>query len=115
MQDWGEKMEFCPKCGNLMLPKKTKKGPVLECRKCGSIIEGIKAEDYKLVREVEQKKMEPAVIEGEQINLPTARVTCPKCGWSMAYWWLRQTRAGDEPTTRFYRCTKCTHIWREYA
>jgi len=98
-----------------MLPKKTKKGPVLECRKCGSIIEGIKAEDYKLVREVEQKKMEPAVIEGEQINLPTARVTCPKCGWSMAYWWLRQTRAGDEPTTRFYRCTKCTHIWREYA
>jgi len=26
-----------------------------------------------------------------------------------------QTRAADEPPTRFYRCTKCGHTWREYA
>jgi len=110
-----KKMEFCPKCGNLMLPKKTKKGPVLECGKCGCIIEGIKAEEYKLVREVEQKKMEPAVIEGEQINLPTTRVTCPGCGNDRAYWWIRQTRGADEPSTRFYRCVECGHVWREYA
>lgn len=98
-----------------MLPKKTKKGLVLECGKCGSIIEGIKAEDYKLVREVEQKKMEPAVIEGKQINLPTARVTCPSCGNDKAYWWMLQTRGADEPSTRFYRCVECGHVWREYA
>ncbi|MEM4865380.1 MAG: hypothetical protein QXY09_02690 [Acidilobaceae archaeon] len=26
-----------------------------------------------------------------------------------------QTRAADEPPTRFYRCTKCGYTWREYA
>ena len=42
-------------------------------------------------------------------------VFCPKCNAQGAYWHLRQTRAADEATTRFYRCTKCKHTWREYA
>ncbi|MCJ2562923.1 MAG: transcription factor S, partial [Candidatus Thermoplasmatota archaeon] len=29
-------------------------------------------------------------------------------------WQLRQTRAADEPETRIYRCTKCSHTWREF-
>ncbi|PJB94591.1 transcription factor S, partial [Candidatus Pacearchaeota archaeon CG_4_9_14_0_8_um_filter_35_24] len=24
------------------------------------------------------------------------------------------TRAADESETKFYRCTKCDHTWREY-
>ncbi|MEM0290915.1 MAG: transcription factor S, partial [Thermoplasmata archaeon] len=31
-----------------------------------------------------------------------------------AYWMLKQTRAADEPETRFYICTKCGYRWREY-
>jgi DNA-directed RNA polymerase subunit M len=27
---------------------------------------------------------------------------------------MRQTRAADEPTTRIYRCAKCSNTWREY-
>ncbi|MCD6114052.1 MAG: transcription factor S, partial [Thermoprotei archaeon] len=39
---------------------------------------------------------------------------CPKCGNREAYVWMMQTRAADEPPTRFYRCTKCGYTWREY-
>ncbi|MBI2108536.1 transcription factor S, partial [Candidatus Woesearchaeota archaeon] len=31
-----------------------------------------------------------------------------------AYFWLVQTRAGDEPETKFLRCEKCSHTWRDY-
>jgi DNA-directed RNA polymerase subunit M len=33
----------------------------------------------------------------------------------MAYFWTQQTRGADEPETRFFKCTKCSHTWREYA
>ncbi|MEK6946569.1 MAG: transcription factor S, partial [Nanoarchaeota archaeon] len=31
-----------------------------------------------------------------------------------AYFWLVQTRAGDEPETKFLKCEKCGHTWRDY-
>lgn len=42
-------------------------------------------------------------------------VVCPKCSHDEAFFWMLQTRAADEPPTRFYRCAKCGHTWREYA
>jgi len=98
-----------------MLPQKGEKGLILVCGKCGNVVEEIEADEYKLVKDVEAKISEPGVIEDKQINLPTARVRCPKCENNKAYWWIRQTRAGDEPSTRFYRCIACGHVWREYA
>jgi len=41
-------------------------------------------------------------------------VICPKCGHQGAHWMLQQTRAADEPETRFYICPKCGYRWREY-
>lgn len=37
---------------------------------------------------------------------------CPECGNIQAYWWIVQTDSGDEPSTQFFRCTKCNHTWR---
>jgi DNA-directed RNA polymerase subunit M len=45
---------------------------------------------------------------------PVAQVECPKCGNISAETWSLQTRSADEPTTIFFRCTKCAHTWREY-
>ncbi len=45
----------------------------------------------------------------------TTKINCPKCDHDEAVWWMLQTRSADEPTTQFYRCTKCNHTWRDYA
>ncbi len=114
MQDLGERMEFCPKCGSLMIPKKEGKKLILVCRNCGYIMEEAEVKGYRLRRRPKHKE-EPPVVEEELVKLPTTRVTCPSCGHNKAYWWMRQTRGADEPSTRFYRCVECGHVWREYS
>ena len=37
---------------------------------------------------------------------------CSKCGNHQARWWIVQTDSADEPSTQFFRCTKCNHTWR---
>ncbi|RLG87398.1 MAG: transcription factor S, partial [Thermoprotei archaeon] len=41
-------------------------------------------------------------------------VRCPRCGYDEVYYWEVQTRAADEPTTRFFKCARCGYVWREY-
>jgi DNA-directed RNA polymerase subunit M len=117
-------MEFCPKCGSRLEPRKGKTGKaaslVLTCSKC----------DYK--KHTPGKKVEPivakviqhkpqqlvAVIGREEQKLrtlPTVRIECPKCGNNSAYVWQVQTRGSDESSTQFLRCTKCSYTFREYS
>ncbi len=42
-------------------------------------------------------------------------IDCPKCGKKKVISWMEQTRASDEPPTRFYKCINCNHTWREYS
>ena len=53
--------------------------------------------------------------EFSQDDYVTIKIDCEKCGHTEAVWWMLQTRSADEPTTQFYRCTKCNHTWRNYA
>jgi DNA-directed RNA polymerase subunit M len=109
-------MQFCPKCGALMLPKKEKGGVTMVCSSCGHMEKGERLEGYSIVRKAGRSEEEVTVVEEKvEPTLPTTRVRCPSCGHDLAYWWLRQTRAGDEPSTRFYRCVRCGKVWREYA
>jgi DNA-directed RNA polymerase subunit M len=56
-----------------------------------------------------------AIIKEKETNvMPTVAETCPKCGNKEAYFWTSQTRAADEAETKFFRCIKCKHTWREY-
>ena len=103
-------MEFCPKCGAMMLPN----GDKFQC-KCG-YTKSLTEEDvnqYAVNEKVDAQ--ENVIMKGEDIKtLPTTKVTCPKCGNEKASWWLQQTRSADEAETRFLRCLKCKHTWREY-
>jgi DNA-directed RNA polymerase subunit M len=96
------------------------KQPKLVCEKCGysSAVQAVaKTEGRKKV----EKEKPPASIKvlGDEADaiepLPTTSIECPKCGHDTAVWWMLQTRGGDEPTTQFYRCVKCSHTWRHYA
>ncbi|MEW6221751.1 MAG: transcription factor S [Candidatus Hadarchaeota archaeon] len=108
-------MQFCKKCGSLMLPKKIDGDVFLTCTSCGHSVKAEGSEEYKMVKKSEDKEEVTVVEEKSGPALPTTRAHCPKCGHGTAYWWMRQTRAGDEPATRFYRCVKCAHTWREYT
>ncbi|HLC74321.1 MAG TPA: transcription factor S [Candidatus Nanoarchaeia archaeon] len=99
---------FCPKCKSLLRPKIDRGKKVMGCS-CGYSSEtasstitekGAKQKEIQVVEEVETK--------------PIVDAACKKCGHNKAYFWSIQTRASDEPETRFFKCTKCKVTWREY-
>ena len=107
-------MKFCPKC-DLRL-KKSSGSSTLSCPKC-DYTEGQKSEIQHKVSQ-EESKSDFLVLGEEQESeslLPTIKIDCEKCGNKEAVWWMLQTRSADEPTTQFFRCTKCDFTWRNYA
>lgn len=102
---------FCPKCGAILVPKKENNKRVLHCS-CGFTNRDIK--EVKITEQVNPEK-EIVVVEREDYeSLPKTKTECPKCGNKEAYFWTVQTRASDEPETKFLRCSKCKHTWRDY-
>jgi DNA-directed RNA polymerase subunit M len=105
-------MMFCPKCGSILMPKKEGSKKVLACS-CGYKSRDIKGATIK-EEKIEQKKEDVVISKGELQTLPKMDAECPKCGNKKAYFWLVQTRAADEPETKFLKCEKCGHTWRDY-
>ena len=68
-------------------------------------------------KETKEELSKLNIVEGDEgkETLSTIKIDCEKCGNNEAVWWMLQTRSADEPTTQFYRCTKCRHTWRNYA
>lgn len=108
-------MEFCEKCGDLMIPQKKGKNTYLVCRKCERR-KLAKKREYNLVVSSKAEKKGVVVVEKKHRVevLPTTMAQCPKCEFNQAYWWMQQTRAADEPPTRFFKCARCNHVWRAY-
>jgi DNA-directed RNA polymerase subunit M len=103
-------MMFCPKCGSILKPLKEGARVMWVCS-CG-----YRTADGKIeISEKMKKQKEIEVVEEKAERLPVTEELCPKCGNDKAYFWSKQTRAADEPETRFYRCVKCGHTWREYS
>ena len=106
------KIEFCKKCGSIMVPEKKKTSIYLKCRKCG--YQTSKAPKELRISEEQKHVKGVVVIENDITLLPITDQDCEKCGNRKAYYWLQQTRSADEPPTQFFRCDKCNHVWREY-
>ena len=103
---------FCQKCGSVLLPKKEGSKKVLVCS-CG--YKSSNVEQTKITETITKKGKEVEVIEKEDYEtLPKTDAKCEKCGHKEAYFWTVQTRAGDEPETKFLKCEKCKNIWRDY-
>jgi DNA-directed RNA polymerase subunit M len=111
-------MEFCDKCGAMMVPATQEDGTkVLKCRECGKIREtGRVRKNFTVTHNLKKTPRDKiVVVDDDSSPMPTMKATCEKCGNGEAYYWTLQTRRGDEGATEFYRCTKCKHTWRYYG
>jgi len=87
------------------------------CSRCGYKIEEANKLTIESIEGTHKPYKQPSIIEVSDEtagSLSKTKVTCPKCGGSEAFWWMQQTRAADEASTRFFKCVRCEHVWREY-
>lgn len=104
-------VEFC-ECGGMMYPQ----GDRVVCRKCGKSKPKTGKPSVVVSSPGIAKKEIPVVdLQKQKDKIATIDEKCPKCGGREAMWQMIQTRGTDEPATRFFRCLKCGHTWREYA
>ncbi|MCX8159249.1 MAG: transcription factor S [Candidatus Pacearchaeota archaeon] len=101
-------MEFCEKCGGIIIVQEKKAA----CTKCKAKLK--KIPKIELSEKVEKKESIPVIKEGSETIEPIITMDCPKCENKKAYFWTLQTRATDEAETKFYKCTKCGYTWRKY-
>ena len=101
-------MQFCPKCGAILILKTKNYG----CPRCSYFTK--EKIDLKSSEKTEGKKEIAVVKEKDSEINPIVEEECPKCGNKKAYFWTMQTRTSDEAETKFYKCTKCGHTYRDY-
>jgi transcription factor S len=102
---------FCPKCGSVLFPKKEKGKKVFRCS-CGYTNKNMITPQ---VKEEVTPQDKIAIVDKEIEPLPLTEAECPRCGNKKAYFWTLQTRSSDEPETKFLKCEKCRHTWRDYS
>jgi DNA-directed RNA polymerase subunit M len=116
-------MEFCPKCGCRLEPKRTV-GNAFElcCSKCNFTKQPVDKKTEARTGAVITPKLKPKPFmtiiseeESKMQTMQTIKMKCDKCDNNMVYVWQVQTRGGDEASTQFMRCTKCGHTFREYT
>jgi transcription factor S len=102
-------MEFCPKCGGMIMASGDK-APL--CAKCGYKHKG----KLKIAASEKMESTERVAVikEGQLTTYPIVEIKCPECKHKEAYFWTMQTRSSDESETKFYKCLKCDHTWRVY-
>ena len=101
-------MEFCPRCGSIILVSEGK----AICAKCRFRPRG--KVKIQASEKIERKGNVLIIKENDLSTYPVVEIRCPSCMHKKAYFWTLQTRAADESETKFYKCTKCEHTWREY-
>jgi len=102
---------FCEKCGSILFPRKEGKKTIMACSHCKFKKE---QEEFILTEKVKETEELQVIEEGAQTHLPLVDIECPKCQNKKARFWTVQTRASDEPETKFFKCEKCNHTWRDY-
>ena len=90
-------MEFCPKCGCMLIEEKKE----AKCPRCGYKSKAkVKMESSETIK----RPPEIGVISDKDTDVfPITNGVCPKCNNKEAYFWTSQTRAGDEAETKFFR------------
>jgi DNA-directed RNA polymerase subunit M len=104
-------VDFCDDCGAIIMGKR---GEEVKCPSCGK--SKTAKTEVKINKKIDKKK-EIEVVDKDDTSAeihPLMEAECPECDHNKAFFWTKQTRAGDEPETQFFKCEKCKHQWRNY-
>lgn len=99
-------MQFCPKCGSILVMKTKNFG----CPRCNYVAKG--KVDLKVREEINERAPVAVINEKNSEMYPITDFKCEKCKSKKAYFWIRQMRAGDEPESKFYKCVECKNTIR---
>ena len=105
-------MLFCPKCGSILKPTKKGDKSIMTCA-CGYTNEASGGASLKDTSK-QSGGVDVVKEDADYEQLPVTEQECPKCGHTKCRYWLVQTRAADEPETKFLRCCSCKHTFRDY-
>ncbi|CAK9251876.1 unnamed protein product [Sphagnum jensenii] len=105
-------MHFCPICGNLLLVDNEKNGMQFSCPTC-PYVHDIQRRYTSSVK-IKAKEIDD-VLGGAEAweNVDRTTTSCPFCNHDTAYFKQIQIRSADEPSTIFYKCTKCEGQWND--
>ncbi len=108
-------MEFCPKCETRL--KKDNHSSSSTCPKCQYVKQKSNQNTKEKLQEADPALlvMNESDIEQSKGLESTIKIDCEKCHNQEGVSWTFQTRSADEPETKFYRCIKCNHTWRDYT
>jgi len=116
-------VKFCPKCGSMMVVSLEEDRVYLVCPTCGyreelppDQAEAVRKAMTNIARRRKRKVPKSDVFSDKYRYMGMSKavgVRCPRCGSEEVYYQMAQTRAADEPMTRFYICAKCGYKWRE--
>lgn len=110
-------MDFCDDCGGMLVSEKKDGETVMQCRDCGNI-QDVDSEDMKVTEEKEEDPKDRLNVNedgDDESTRPTTEKECQECGEETQHeWWMKQTRASDEPATRFYKCKECGNVYKVY-
>ena len=62
-----KQVQFCPKCNNILIPKKGKN--ILYCRACDLEFKFTSKEEYKIIKKIQHSESEKAPIVVEEVEL----------------------------------------------
>lgn len=105
-------MHFCPTCGNVLLVVNISDGLGFSCPICH--YEHKIGQHYTSHVKVKEKEVDD-VLGGSEAweNVDRTTVDCPYCSNNTAFFKQIQIRSADEPSTIFYKCTKCMGQWND--
>lgn len=106
-------MQFCTKCGTLLVPTPEDVGRIIKCNSCST--SNTKKSNIVVTEKIKRDQLDTIHVVNKKIDThPIIKEKCPECENANSYYWTMQTRASDEAETRFFECTKCHHRWRAY-
>jgi DNA-directed RNA polymerase subunit M len=66
-------MEFCPKCGTLLVPKKINRSSFLTCPRCGYKKKTRKSSSYKISEKGKKERDVAVITEVKKVRKPKER------------------------------------------